>query len=153
MKSFMVVMAVGVAMILAPGAKAQVESIRAKEEAKALLEQAKELEREASALDRARPKGSVDPEIIRLRSEAKILRDQARFVSQLGSQANRSSNYYRPSGYSYGPGGANLGRVQTQVWTNGNGGNVRLGIPGAGNITFGSNGFRFNANNINRLFR
>ena len=146
-------MAVGVAMVLSPGANAQVASIQAKEEAKALLEQAKELERQASTLDRARPKGTVDPEIIRLRSEAKILRDQARVAQQVSSQAQRSSNYYRPNGYSYGPGGSNLGNVRTQVWTNGNGGNVRFSVPGAGNVQFGSNGVRFNANNLGRLFR
>lgn len=153
MKSFMVVMAVGIAMTLAPGAKAQVASIQAKEEAKALLEQAKDLERQATLKDRARPKGTVDPEIIQLRTQAKILRDQAKVAQQVSSQAQRSSNYYRPNGYSYGPGGVNLGNVRTQVYTNGNGGNVRFNIPGVGNVGFGSNGFRFNANNLNRLFR
>ena len=151
MKSF--VMVVGVAMALTTGAQAQVASIQAKEESKALLEQAKDLERQAAALDKARPKGTVDPEIIRLKSEAKILRDQAKVAQQVASQANRSSNYYRPNGSSYGPGGVNLGNVRTQVYTNGRNGNVRFSVPGVGNVGFGSNGFRFNANNLNRLFR
>ena len=154
MKSVVLVIAVAVATVLTSGANAQVPSIQFKEESKALLEQAKELERQASVLDRQRPKGTVDPEVVRLRSEAKLLRDEARYVSQMGSQTNRHSNYYRPNGYyPHGHRGANLGNVRTQVWTNGNGGNVRFSVPGAGNVTFGSNGFRFNANNLNGLFR